>query len=209
MSLRARTLSTRLCGLATSARRSFPWRRWRRDFAGLRVCGDGLDPRHGRIGYGLASRKLRATWRNSLASGQALANAMRIRVVVSMTRAATLISRRRMVANSAALSAVDCGSAWRSRHRSGLSATHPFSARIRHSSERQLPVLRVRPDAHVLTPMQFVLGANQRTEMMSKKPNTQNINGLSDRPQVIYSLHGQVEQSCATRLRNNCSKRPS
>jgi transposase len=81
-----------------------------------RFAGTELDRRHGRISYGLASRKLRATWRNSAASGQALANAMRIRVAVSTTRAATLISRRRMVANSAVLSAAVGGSAWRTLH---------------------------------------------------------------------------------------------
>jgi len=52
------------------AGRSFRWREERRDFGCLRCCGDGLDRRHGRDGYGLASRKLRATWRNSAASGQ-------------------------------------------------------------------------------------------------------------------------------------------
>jgi hypothetical protein len=45
--------------------------------------------------------------------------------------------------------------------------------------------------------------------LMPTKPNTPKINGLSDKPQVIISLGGPVEQSCATRLRNNCSKRPS
>ncbi len=40
----------------------------------------------------------------------------RMRLAVSMTRAATLINRKRMVANSAALSAAVCGSAWRRLH---------------------------------------------------------------------------------------------
>jgi hypothetical protein len=40
------------------------------------VAGTGSDRRHGRVGYGLAVRKSRATCRNWAASGQALASAM-------------------------------------------------------------------------------------------------------------------------------------
>jgi len=85
---------------SSGAGRSFRWRGGRRDFGRLRCCGDGLDRRRGRSGYGLAARKVRATCRNSAASGQALASATRMRVAVSTTRAATLISRRRRVAHS-------------------------------------------------------------------------------------------------------------
>lgn len=34
--------------------------------------------RHGRMGYGLAARKLKVTWRHSAASGQTLASARRL-----------------------------------------------------------------------------------------------------------------------------------
>jgi hypothetical protein len=53
-------------------------------------------------------RSVMAAALKTAASGQALAKAMRIRLAVSTTRAATLISRARSVANSAARI---CGSA--------------------------------------------------------------------------------------------------
>ena len=52
-------------------------------------------------GYGGRQQRALARLRNRAASGHAAAKAMRIRLVVSLIRAASLSSRRRMVANSA------------------------------------------------------------------------------------------------------------
>jgi len=70
-----------------------------------------IDLRHGRAGQVGAGLRVRAICWKISASGQAEAKAMRTRLAVSMTRAATLISRSRMVANSATLRGVVSGSA--------------------------------------------------------------------------------------------------
>jgi hypothetical protein len=72
--------------------------------------------RHGRADYVGAGRRLMAMALNTLASGQADAKATRMRVAVSMTRAATLSSRKRKVANSATARAVVLGIACWMRH---------------------------------------------------------------------------------------------
>lgn len=69
---------------------------------------DGLGwgaQRHCRVVYVGAGLSALATVRSRLASGQAEANATRMRVDVSMTRAAILRRRTRIVANSAVASA--------------------------------------------------------------------------------------------------------
>jgi len=87
-------------------------------FSGLKDEGSGSG-RRCRAGYVGVGRKLVAMSLNTLASGQAEAKAMRIREALSMTRAATLSSRRRRVANSAAASAVALGMACWMRHIAG------------------------------------------------------------------------------------------
>ena len=72
--------------------------------------------RHCRAGYVGAGRRPVAMALNRLASGQADAKATRMRVAVSMTRAATLSSRRRSVANSAVAREVALGMACWTRH---------------------------------------------------------------------------------------------
>ena len=52
-------------------------------------------------GYGGRPQSALARLRNSAASGHVVANAMRMRVAVSLMRAASFSSRSRMVANSA------------------------------------------------------------------------------------------------------------
>jgi len=65
--------------------------------------------RHGRAGYvGAGLSAVAIVWK-AAASGHAEAKAIRMRVALSMTRAATLSSRRRSVANSAVTSAVALG----------------------------------------------------------------------------------------------------
>jgi len=71
-----------------------------------KVSGFG---RHGRAGYVGALRRLVAMSLNTVPSGQVDAKAIRRREALSMTRAATLMSRRRSVANSAAASPVPLG----------------------------------------------------------------------------------------------------
>jgi hypothetical protein len=71
---------------------------------------------HCRVARGSAARRLSATERKSAASWQALAKATRTRLAVSMTRAATLSSRRRIVVDSAVRSAAVVGMACRTVH---------------------------------------------------------------------------------------------
>ena len=54
--------------------------------------------------------------RKSAASGQPVAKAMRMRLAVSTTRAATLSKRKRTVENSAFRSGLVAGTAWRTAH---------------------------------------------------------------------------------------------
>jgi hypothetical protein len=61
----------------------------------------GIIPTPSRTGYVGAGLSARTMARSRSASGQAEANATRMRVALSMMRAATLISRRRRVVNSA------------------------------------------------------------------------------------------------------------
>jgi len=66
------------------------------------VAGDGADvQRQGRVDYVGAGLSAATTALKVLASGQAEAKATLMRLAVSMTRAATLMSRRRKVVNSA------------------------------------------------------------------------------------------------------------
>ena len=90
---------------------------------GFWVEGRGFGvQRHGRADYVGAALSPVAMVRNKAASGQAEAKATRMRVAVSMTRAATLSSRRRRVANSALASAADLGIACWMRHMSQYAA---------------------------------------------------------------------------------------
>jgi len=80
---------------------------------------DGLGTgvrRHDRAGYVGAGLSAVAMIRKTAASGQAEAKATRMRVAVSMTRAATLSNRRRSVANSAVASAAAFGISCWMRH---------------------------------------------------------------------------------------------
>lgn len=81
------------------------------------VESEGADvQRHSRAGYvGAGLRAAAMAWK-ALASEHAEAKATRIRDAVSITRAATLRSRRRRVANSAVASGVALGMACRRRH---------------------------------------------------------------------------------------------
>jgi len=72
--------------------------------------------RHGRFGYVGAGLSAVAMVLKTVASGQADAKATRMRVALSMTRAAILSSRRRSVANSAVASAVALGISCWMRH---------------------------------------------------------------------------------------------
>jgi hypothetical protein len=86
-------------------------------FSRLMDQGSGF-PRHCRTGPVGAGRRLVALALNTSASGQADAKARRIREEVLVTRAATLNSRRRSVANSVVASAVALGMACWMRHNS-------------------------------------------------------------------------------------------
>ena len=86
-------------------------------FSRLMDEGSGFR-RHCRTGYVGAGRRLVAMALKTPASGQADAKARRIREEVSMTRAATLSSRRCSVENSAVASAVVVGIACWTRHSS-------------------------------------------------------------------------------------------
>ncbi len=101
--------------MAESHRREFgqprPLRLFHRDRTGLLVGVDGKRVRRGACPavYGAAGTKLWARSRNNAASGQEAAKATRTREAVSITRAATFISRSRMVVNSAVVSACALG----------------------------------------------------------------------------------------------------
>ena len=76
----------------------------------------GIIPKPSRAGYVGAGLSAVAMVRKTAASGQAEAKATRMRLALSMTRAATLSSRKRSVANSAVASAVALGMACWMRH---------------------------------------------------------------------------------------------
>ena len=67
----------------------------------LRVARGRVERGTGPEGYGGRQQRAFARLRKSAASGHVAANAMRTRVAVSLMRAASLNSRRRMVVNSA------------------------------------------------------------------------------------------------------------
>lgn len=71
---------------------------------GVEVGKKGWSKGDGPGGHGLLSWRLRATLRDGSALGQAAANAMRIRVAVSVMCPAIVSGRRREVVNSAVAS---------------------------------------------------------------------------------------------------------
>ena len=71
------------------------------DFAWLEVSTKGSMRRRRRDGYGPAAQSRPASARKTARSGHAVGKKTRMRAAPSTTRAAILISRRRIVANSA------------------------------------------------------------------------------------------------------------
>src|SRR5207248_8332269 len=75
----------------------------------MEVLGTGYRGDRGLVVYGPAGIRAAAMWRIKVASGQATAKARRTRDAISMIRAPSFKSRRRMVVNSAVASACALG----------------------------------------------------------------------------------------------------
>src|SRR6266851_7274502 len=127
-------------------------------------------------------------WRIKVASGQAAAKARRTRDAISMTRAPSFKSRRRMVLNSAVASACALGMASRTVSMSQQAAVCRISRIWLASGVRQL----VRSEANCALCSLIRFSAWPRTVLVERPAGANVVGGLVNRA-VEDSVAGQAE----------------